>query len=76
MTALPEHMTPERWLFHLLSARAAREGGVLRRKLRDVERIVGRDAFLHELRRRGYRAAVNGDQIVIFCNRAPVHLVE
>lgn len=76
MTALPDHMTPERWMRHLFSAKAARDGGVVRRQMRDIERIVGMDAFRAEIRRRGYRAVRNGDQIVIFCNRSPVHLIE
>jgi hypothetical protein len=48
----------------------------VRRKLRDVERIAGRDAFERELRRRGLRAVENAGQLVIFCNRAPVLLIE
>lgn len=47
-----------------------------RRKFRDIEWIVGLDAFEREIRRRGYRAALNGDQIVVFCNRAPVRIIE
>ena len=76
MTALPDHLTPERWMHHLFSAKAAREGGVVRRQYRDVERIVGLEHFAREIRRRGYRAAINGDQIVVFCNREDVRVIE
>lgn len=76
MTALPPHLTPERWLRQLFSARAACDGAVVRRKIRDVERIVGRAAFEAELRRRGFRAVENAGQLVIFCNREPVRLIE
>ena len=53
---LPEIISPERWLLQVFSARAAREGGVVRRRRRDIERIVGWEVFAAELRRRGYRA--------------------
>lgn len=73
---LPLPITPDLWLRQLFGAQAARDGGVVRRKVRDVERIVGRDAFERELRRRGFRAVENSGQFVIFCNRAPVRLIE
>jgi hypothetical protein len=73
---LPLPISPDLWLRQLFGAQAVRDGGVVRRKLRDVERIVGRDAFEGELRRRGFRAVENSGQIVIFCNRAPVRLIE
>lgn len=72
---LPAHMTPERWLLQLFSSASAAKGGVVRRQRRDVERIVGLDRFLAEVRRRGWSAAMNGGQIVIFCNREAVELV-
>ena len=73
---LPATITPDLWLRQVFSAQAARDGGVVRRKVRDVERILGRAAFERELRRRGFRAVENSGQFVIFCNRAPVVLIE
>ncbi len=73
---LPALITPDLWLRQLFSAQAACDGGVVRRSVRDVERILGRAAFERELRRRGYRAVENAGQFVIFCNRAPVRLIE
>ena len=73
---LPVTITPDVWLRQLFSAQAARDVGVVRRKVRDVERILGRAAFERELRRRGYRAVESFGQFVIFCNRAPVRLIE
>lgn len=71
----PPQITPERWMRQIFSARAACEGGVVRRRVRDVERIVGRSAFEAELRRRGYRAVENAGHFVIFCNREAVRLL-
>lgn len=64
--------TPEGWIAHLFAAQAARDGGVIRRQIRDVERYVGRDVFLAEMRRRGFPVVENAGQFVIFCNREPI----
>ena len=66
---------PREWMFRLFSARAAAEGAAVRRKVSDIERIVGRERFLAELDRRGFQAIENAGQMVIFCNREPVHLL-
>lgn len=68
----PAHLSPELWLCHLFSSQAARDGGVIRRQVRDVERFLGRDRFLHEMRRRGYPVVENAGQFVIFCNQEPI----
>lgn len=60
------------WILHIFSSRAAASGGVVRRKTRDIERIVGRERFRAELDRRGFGAVENGGQTVIFCNREPL----
>ncbi|ABD55465.1 N-(5'-phosphoribosyl)anthranilate isomerase [Jannaschia sp. CCS1] len=70
---VPATIEAERWIEHLFSARAAINGHVVRRKARDVERIVGWPRFRQELRRRGYSAVRNGAQVVVFCNALPVH---
>lgn len=75
MKDLPEYLSPEAWISHLFCSRAARDGGVIRRKLRDVERYVGRDAFLQEMRRRGFPVVENAGQLVIFCNQEPIRRV-
>lgn len=76
METLPDYMTPQQWLDHIFSAKSAMQGGVVRRKVRDVERFVGRPLFRDELRRRGYRAIENNGNFVIFCNRAPLRMFE
>mmetsp|Transcript_18127 Transcript_18127/g.28135 ORF Transcript_18127/g.28135 Transcript_18127/m.28135 type:complete len:87 (-) Transcript_18127:3648-3908(-) len=76
MRDIPTHLQPVEWLDHIFSAKAALQGGVVRRKVRDVERIVGLPMFRNELRKRGYRAIRNGGDFVIFCNRYPLQLFE
>lgn len=64
----------DQWFRHLFRAKAALDGGVVRRKVRDMERIVGREAFEAELARRGFSAVENAGQVVVFCNREPIRL--
>ena len=62
----------DRWISQLFSSQTACEGGVVRRRTRDVQRFVGLDRLRHEVDRRGYRAVENGGHIVIFCNTEPI----
>ena len=66
MNTRPDLLSPDAWLLHLFQSQAACEGNVIRRKVRDVERYVGRDAFLAEMKRRGYPVVENAGQFVIF----------
>lgn len=72
MPPLPAPISPDRWIGRLFGARIAAEGGIVGRKVSDVERLVGRRRFLHEIDQRGYRVVENAGQCVIFCNRDPV----
>lgn len=75
MKGLPLHITPDRWIVQIFSAKAAAEGGIVRRKVADVERLIGRTRFLAEAERRGFHVAENAGQFVVFCNREAVRLV-
>ena len=68
-------LTPEQWFRHLFAAKAALDGGVVRRKVRDMERMVGRQRFLDEVARRGFTAVENAGQVIVFCNAQPVRLL-
>lgn len=72
----PAFLSPERWLHPLFASPQARRGGIVRRKLRDVERSVGRAAVEAQLRRRGFRAVGNAGQCIVFRNRDPIRVVE
>ena len=74
MRHLPDPILPDHWIAQIFSARIAAEGGIVRRKVTDVERLIGRDRFAHEVRRRGYTAVENGGQFVIFCNVEPIKI--
>ncbi len=68
-------LTSQQWLQDLFASRSAAQGAVIRRKLRDIERYAGLDAFQAEVARRGYRAYENSGQVVIFCNQAPIRRI-
>lgn len=76
MIAMTTPISPEHWMRQLFSSKSARDGGVVRRKVRDVDRIVGRTKFETEVRRRGFKAVQNGSQYVIFCNKEGLRLIE
>ncbi|HGG04604.1 MAG TPA: N-(5'-phosphoribosyl)anthranilate isomerase [Aliiroseovarius sp.] len=72
MTRLPDHLTPDLWLAQVFNSGEARKGGVVKRQIRDVERLAGRKAFLREVNRRGFQAVENGRHFVVFCNSHPI----
>ena len=72
MSVQPEFLNPDNWISQLFTSQAAREGAVVRRKIRDVDRFVGREFFLGEMRRRGFSVVENAGQFVIFCNCEPI----
>ena len=75
MAQLPEHLTPETWLRQVFASREALRGGVVKRQVRDVERLIGRSLFAKEVQRRGFQAVENGRHFVIFCNGYPIRRV-
>lgn len=75
MPRVPPHMSPEHWLHQVLSSKEAQNGGIVKRQVYDVERLVGRQRFLDETRRRGYQVVENGRHFVVFCNAAPIRRV-
>jgi len=75
MQTLPVPVTPDRWIVQLFSAKSVAEGGIIRRKVADVERLIGRQRFLHEVRRRGFHAIENAGQFIVFCNQDPVNVL-
>jgi hypothetical protein len=74
MTDLIPPQSPDHWLSAAFSSTTATSGGVIKRRLSDIDRIVGRDRFLDEVRERGFQAIENADTLIVFCNHAPVRL--
>lgn len=62
----------DNWLANLFTSKAAMQGQVVRRSRRDIERYCGMDRFLADMEIRGFQALTNRDQVIIFCNAAPI----
>ncbi len=69
------HLGPDLWIAQVFSAKAAQNGGIVRRSVTWVEREVGRARFEAEVRRRGYRMIECAGQFVIICNSGPVRVI-
>ena len=72
MQHLGTHLNPDKWIEQLFGSRNAAQGGVVRRRTRDIERLVGIERFRHEIERRGFTAISNAGHTVIFCNQDPI----
>ena len=72
MAQIPDYLTAEMWLQQVFGSAEALKGGVVKRQIRDVERLVGREAFARAVARRGFQAVENGRHFVIFCNDRPI----
>ena len=70
----PVHHDPDTWIRMIFSAQAA-NGGVLRRSIAWVDREVGRDRFISEVRRRGFRLVATSSQFIVVCNREPIRVL-
>jgi hypothetical protein len=75
MEHTPPNMSTAAFLADVFGSRLVRDGKVIRRATRDVERYMGREAFIEEVYRRGFRAVENAGQIVVFCNAEPVKIL-
>ncbi|NVK16781.1 MAG: aspartate aminotransferase [Rhodobacteraceae bacterium] len=69
-------LSPDIWMRDIFACKAVQNGGVVRRKRRDIERYAGMEAFLAEVRARGFQAVQNREQVIIFCNSAPIRKLE
>ena len=75
MSALPDYLTPELWIEQVFSSGEAARGGIVKRQVRDVERLAGVDLFLTEAEKRGYQVLRNRRHYIVFCNGDPIRRV-
>lgn len=67
-------IAPEGWLFQMFSAKAAREGGIVRRSARS-RKDRRPQGVRRRTARRGYHAVENRGQIVVFSNDVSVTVI-
>jgi hypothetical protein len=63
------------WLDTVFAAKAVGKAGIVRRAVQDVEREVGRPAFVAEVRRRGFHLIECGGQFIVICNPGQMQIV-
>ena len=63
------------WLDQVFRAKSAARGGVVRRRVADVEREIGRATFELEVRRRGFHLLECGGQYIVVCSSEPVRMI-
>lgn len=66
---------PNPWIAQIFSAKAALNGGVIRRSIAWVEAEIGRRALIQEVQRRGFHMIETGGQFVIICNRGGIRVI-
>ena len=62
------HARADLWIEQIFSAKAVGKAAVIRRDLRWIDREIGRDLFLSEVRKRGFHLIETGGQWVVICN--------
>jgi hypothetical protein len=62
------HARADLWIDQIFAAKAVEKGAVIRRDLRWIDREIGRDRFLSEVRQRGFHLIEAGGQWIVICN--------
>jgi hypothetical protein len=58
----------------IFEAASVRNGGIVRRARRDVDRLASLDEVIREAKRRGYHVLETGGQVVFLCHKGQVIL--
>lgn len=62
------------WIEQVFGAEQVRKGGIARRNIQDVERLVGLDVLIEEAKSRGFHLVETGDQVVILCHEGALNI--
>ena len=63
------------WARQIFDCTAARNGGIVRRSVRWVDKEIGRERLIAECRGRGFHLLECGDQFVIICNAGQLRML-
>jgi hypothetical protein len=63
------------WVEQVFRSAIARKGGVVRRKLKSIDKYASRDEFLEACAERGYHVIQHRDQWLVFCDRGNVQII-
>ena len=63
------------WRDQIFGAKAEQTGGIVRRQVKDVEREIGRDRLIEDVRVRGFHMIECGGQFIIICNAGQMRVL-
>lgn len=66
---------PYPWIEIVFAAQAVARGGIVRRSAAWVEREIGRDKFIAEVKRRGFHLVETGGQLIVICNSGGLKVI-
>ena len=66
---------PEFWIRQVFSAKAVSAGGVVRRSRAWVDREIGFERFLAEVRARGFHLLQCGPQLIVICHHGRLTMI-
>ena len=64
-----------KWLAQLFNAKKVKKGNIVRRSIKSVDKMVGKEELIVEVKRRGFHLLTVGDQYVLVCNPGNVKIV-
>jgi phage baseplate assembly protein gpV len=63
------------WVTQWFGARAAQDGGVVRRRIDYVEQYASLGEVEREARARGWHVVVIGEQVIVLCNEGDMQVI-
>jgi hypothetical protein len=67
--------TGKAWIDHWFSAKAAHNGGVIRRKIESLEKYASYQELIAEVRLRNFHLIRCGGQYIVLCNTGRIKLL-
>ncbi|MFN7597953.1 MAG: N-(5'-phosphoribosyl)anthranilate isomerase, partial [Cereibacter sp.] len=68
MEAIIRQTTAAGWIAEVFGAKSVARGGVIRRDLGWIDREIGREQFIAEVRARGFCLIETGGQRIVICH--------
>ena len=75
MTQIVRQHPTQDWIDQIFAAKSARTGGVVRRKVDWVDREIGRERLIDEVKARGFHMIECAGQFVIVCAPSPIRMI-
>lgn len=64
-----------KWVAQIFQSQMAKTGGLARRKISSIQKYASLNEVELECAKRGYHIVENGNQWIIFCNKAKVQII-